>query len=51
MNTKNTSKKNKKSIELRNEFWEILRSEEMKKWFAEYKKRNLTTPIDIISEI
>lgn len=51
MNTKKTSKKNTKKNEFWNEFKEILRSEEMRKWFFEYRKRNLTTPIDTIQKI
>ena len=44
MNIKKTSKKNTKKNTKKNEFWnefkEILRSDEMKKWFSEYRKRN-----------
>ena len=51
MDIKKTSKKNTKKNEFWNEFNEILRFEEMKKWFAEHRKRNLTTPIDTVQKI
>ena len=48
MNTKKTSKKNTKKNTTKNEFWnefkEILRSDEMKKWFSESIGKEMHQP-------